>query len=290
MPELAYINGTFCPIHEAKVSIEDRGFQFGDAVYEVIAVYDGLPFLLDEHLERLKRSAAAIGLKYDFADQPLRPIVEAGLKQSGVNDALVYIQLTRGAAPRSHDIPDHLTPTIVMTFRDAPPISDELRITGLKLKTLPEIRWARCAIKAVTLLPNILAKQEATQAGCDDAIFVTADGDVRECTSSNIYAVTDGRILTPPLTESILHGITQQFLLACAQAIEVELVQERLTVEKLQQADEVFVSNTRFGILGVTSIDQVSIANSSVGPITQRLFEEYTRRRVELAANQTSIL
>jgi len=278
MGELAYVNGVFGPIAEAKVSIEDRGFQFGDSIYEVIVAYGGRLFLVERHMQRLRRSAAGIALAYDFDGRPLEPIIMDGLRRSELGEALIYIQLTRGAAPRSHIIPAGLTPTVVMTFKPLLPLPEVLRTRGARVITTLDTRWANCYIKATTLLPNVLAKNDALRRGYDDVIFVTVGGEVRECTSANIFLVTGGRLLIPPRNDSILHGVTQGFLIECAEAIGVGVKEETIPVESLRRADEVFMSGTAAEVLAITSIDDRPVGGGYVGPITQRLYDEFLRR------------
>ncbi len=278
MSEVAYVNGVYGPIAEAKVSIEDRGFQFGDGVYEVIVAYNGKPFLLDRHMRRLRKSAAGISLDYDFDGKPLEPIIGEGLRRSELGDAMVYLQITRGVAPRSHAIPAGMTPTVVMTFKPLPAIPEELRRRGAKVVTTLDTRWAHCYIKAITLLPNILAKSDAIRRGYDDAIFVTASGEVRECTSANIFAIKEGAIRFPLRTESILHGVTQGYLLELARAAGLRVQEESVSVDSLRNADEVFMSGTVGEVLAITSIDDRPVGNGNVGPITQRLYDEFIRK------------
>jgi D-alanine transaminase len=278
MPELAYINGVFCPIGEAMVSIDDRGFQFGDGVYEVILSYDGHLFQLEPHIQRLRRSADAIQLTYDFDGRPLEPVIREGVKRCEFSDVMVYIQLTRGVAPRDHTMPNDCIPTVVMTFRARPQIPRQMRTDGVRLMTLLDTRWANCYVKAITLLPNILAKTEAVRRGYYDVVFVTATYEVRECSSSNIFIVRDGRLVFPPRTESVLHGVTQRFLLECAAGIDVPVDEQIFHVDLLRGADEVFMSSTVVEVLGVHSIDDQPIADGKVGPVTRRLYEEFQRR------------
>lgn len=285
MPELAYINGTFCPIAEAMVPIEDRGFQFGDGVYEVIVAYAGRLFLLELHMQRLRRSAGAIGLDYDFDARPLEPIIIEGLRRSGFHDAMIYLQLTRGVAPRAHEPPPGLTPTVVMTFKSLPALPDGLRSRGASVMTTIDTRWSKCYVKAITLLPNVLAKCEAARRGYDDAIFITEKGEVRECTSSNLFIARRGALQFPPRTESILHGVTQGFLRECAAAIGLTVEEKAFDVDTLLAADEVFMSGTTVEALGVTSIDDTPIADGNVGPITKRMYDEF-RKRVETPKSQ----
>ncbi len=280
--ELAYLNGVFVPVDEAKISIEDRGFQFGDGIYEVIAAYDGRPFLAERHLARLKRSAAAIGLDFDPDQHPLMPIIDQGLRRCGFKDTLVYIQITRGTAPRSHTIPAGMKPTVVMTFKPLPTVPEERRRRGLKVMTIPDGRWAKCHIKAIILLPNVLARHQAIAQGYDDAIFVTDAGEVRECTSANVFVVHGSNMATPCRTESVLHGITQGFIFDCAAAIGLQLEERIIHRDSLRDADEVFMSSTTVEVLAITSIDGHAIGSGHVGPITQRIHDEFRSRSREL--------
>ena len=288
MAELAYLNGVFSPIAEARVSIEDRGYQFGDGVYDVAVVYAGRPFLLDQHLRRLRRSAAAIKLDYDFDAQPLEPVIEEGLRRSELKDALIYIQITRGVAPRSHVFPKDASPTVVMTFKPLPVIPDEVRQKGVSVMTTLDTRWANCFIKAVTLLPNVLAKNDALQQGYFDAVFVTPEGEVREGTLSNIFMAKGDRLAIPPRTKSVLHGITQSFILECAAAVDLAVEEKPFHVDDLRAADEVFLSGTTMEVLAVTSIDGKSVASGQVGPITRRLAGEYRKRSRQSAGQSLS--
>jgi D-alanine transaminase len=278
MIDLAWVNGKFSTIGEAHVSIEDRGFQFGDGVYEVIAAYAGQPFLLDRHLARFRKSAAAIRLPYDFDQNPLEPIVSEGLRRIGPRDVMVYVQLTRGAAPRSHVFPNNISPTLVMTFRDLPRLTVEQRQRGARIMTTTETRWAHCFIKAITLLPNVLARNEAVSLGFDDAVFVTPEGLVRESTSANIFLVREGTLFMPPRDESILHGVTQGLILEIAESIRQPVRETTCNVEHLLAADEVFLSSTSVEVWGATVMDGRPVGTGNVGPVTRRLHDAFRER------------
>jgi D-alanine transaminase len=244
----------------------------------VIISYNKRLFLLDEHMKRLRRSAAAIFLEYDFDGAPLEPIIREGLRRSGLTEGMVYVQITRGVAPRAHAIPERIQPTVVMTFKPLPRIPADMRQRGVSVMIVPEKRWARCFIKAVTLLPNVLAKTEAIRRGYFDAIFVTDSGEVRESTSANVFTVKDGQVLTPRRDESILHGITQGFIMDCAKDLGL-IVEERVVdVKTLRQAEEVFLSGTMVEVLAVTAIEDQPVGNGLVGPITRRLHEAFRAR------------
>lgn len=287
MAELAWVGGRFVPLAEAVVSVEDRGYQFGDAVYEVVAAYNGKPFLLDRHLARLRRSLDAVGIDFDPITQGLPALIAEGLQRADLGDALAYVQVSRGVAPRSHVIPKGIRPVLVLTFRRLPLVTDELRTRGLRTMTAPDTRWSDCYIKAVTLLPNVLAKNEALRRGYDEAIFVSADGEVRECTSANLFIVRDGVLRYPPLDESVLHGVTLGFVLECAGGLRIPVKDELISREALQSADEVFLSSTTTEVLGITSIDDQPVGDGRVGPITQQLFREF-RARSRAAARETA--
>ena len=278
MAELAYINGRFCPIADAKVSIEDRGFQFGDGVYEVIVAYEGNVFLLAPHMKRLRRSAAAIGLDYDFDANPLEPIIEKGLKRSRLREAMVYVQITRGVGVRNHVIPEGLKPTVVMTFRRRRDLPEELRERGAKVMTTLDTRWINCYIKAITLLPNVLARNEALQKGYDDAVFASASGQVRECTASNLFVVYHGNLMIPTRTEYVLHGVTQAFVIECAEVLGISAEERGITIDMMCGADEIFMSGTTVEVLGITEVDGQPVGEGRVGPVTQQLYDEFLRR------------
>jgi len=279
MPDLAYCNGEFVPIDEAKISINDRGFVFGDSVYEVVAVYDGRPFMIDEHLARLGRSLAGIHLEFDPDAYRLKAIVADGIRRCGYENVIVYIQVTRGVAPRAHRPPPGLKPNVIMTFRPLPELPQKYRENGVAVMTTPETRWAKCFVKATTLLPNVLANMQARQEGFFDAIFVTETGEVRESTHSNVVAVSDGRLHFPARDESILHGITLQCLETCAVELGIEIIEAPLVIDDLLAADEAFLSNTVFELLPVVRVDDRIIGNGLVGPLVPELLEVLRNQR-----------
>ena len=204
MPEIAYVNGEFLPLERATVRVEDRGFQFADGVYEVVRTYDGKPFATDEHLARLSRSLDAIELKNPLRVEQWKSIIDEGIRRSGFAEAIAYLQVTRGCAPRHRGMPKDVEPTIVMTVRQLGPPPTKVRETGIAVITVPEFRWGRCDIKSIALLPSVLAYQAARKAGANDAIFVGDDDTVNESTAGNVFIVTGGRLRTPPKGTRIL--------------------------------------------------------------------------------------
>lgn len=190
MPDIAFINGRFLPWQDATVSIDDRGFQFGDAVYEVIRTYRGSPFEMSAHLDRLDRSATQLSISQPYTRRQWTQWIHQGLSLAGYQDAKIYIQVTRGVAPREHGFPSESRPTVVMTIRAIHPLSVEMRHTGVTACTCEDLRWGRCDIKSVNLLANVLAREEARKEGVFEAILVR-DGLVMEGAVSNVMAVQE---------------------------------------------------------------------------------------------------
>ena len=272
MPDLAYVNGEIMPIEKAVVPIEDRGYQFGDGVYEFVASYEGRPFMLEEHLDRLERSMRELA----FDPIPRADIKKAVLDLftlSGYPRAGLYIQISRGVAPRNHAITPAMTPQVIMTIRPVKEMPAEKRKNGATAITVKDTRWGRCDIKTVQLLSNCLAKQKSLDAGCDDAIFVSDQGIVREGTSSNLFIVTRGRLTTHPLTDNILPGITRQVVLNLCKGANLHVEESFFGTDALLGADEVFLTGTVTELLPVVRIDGQSIGDGNVGPITRRLYD-----------------
>lgn len=272
MPDLAYVNGKIMPIEKAVVPIEDRGYQFGDGVYEFVASYKGRLFMPEEHLDRLERSMR------ELAFDPLpRAEIKAAIgelaKQSGYPRAGIYIQISRGVAPRNHAITPHMPPQIIMTIRPVKEMPPEIRKKGATAITVQDTRWGRCDIKTIQLLANSLAKQKALDSGCDDAIFVSDQGIVREGTSSNLFIVSGGKLTTHPLTDNILPGITRKVVLNICKQADLDVEESFFKTEALYAADEVFLTGTVTEVLPLVRIDARSIGDGKVGQITRRLYD-----------------
>ena len=278
MKEVAYVNGEFCDLGEARVSIEDRGFQFADGVYEVIVAHSGRLFRLEQHLARLKHSTDTIDLPIDYAALNLPGVIEEGVRRCGFEDVMVYLQITRGVAPRHHEFPDEVNPTIVATFKPKPTVKPEVRERGVSLKTVEDIRWAWCDVKSIALLPNVLMKNSTGREGYFDAIFVSSDGLVRETTRANVFIVTDGVLRTPPMTSRILHGVTRDYLLECARKLDIPCKECDFHVPEMLSADEVFITSTTIDVLSATSVNDEKIGNGKPGPVAGRLLECFSNR------------
>jgi D-alanine transaminase len=270
MPELAYVNGVVGPIEQAVVSVEDRGYQFGDAVYEVIASYNGRLFYLEAHMQRLARSLTA--LQYTAVDlEALQATVLDLYDQAQLPRAAVYIQVSRGVAPRNHAYDDALTPQIVMTVREIGDMPVEYRQQGVGVMSVPDTRWGRCDIKTVQLLANSMAKQQALDRGLFDAIFVAPDGTVREATSSNVMIVSQGKVITHPLEEIILPGITRSQVLRLAATGTIKTEERYYDIEELYAAQEVLLTGTITEVLPVVRVDDRPIGDGRVGPVARQL-------------------
>ncbi len=275
MPNVAFINGAFVPLAEAKVSIEDRGFQFGDGVYEVIRTYKGRPFSLDAHLARLDRSAAALELTQPYSRAEWTRHVLEGVKRAAYPEAKVYIQITRGVAPRDHAYSDDATPTVVMTIREFHPLDRSVQATGVEAMTTEDIRWGRCDIKSVNLLANVLARQQVKQAQVFEAILVN-EGLVTEGAVSNVMVVQGGMVVTAPEGPRILSGVTRAVVLDLALKEGLPIQERFVSRAALYQADEVFLTGTTVEVLAVIRIDGKIIGDGRPGPITQRLAASFT--------------
>lgn len=280
MPELAYVNGTFLPIEKAMVPVEDRGYQFGDAVYEYIASYNGRLFFMDPHLNRLERSLKELSFPA-VSMEKIREAVNALFHKAALSRAGVYIQISRGVAPRNHAFPATPQAQVVMTVRKVHETDPKLRQDGAGAITTKDFRWGRCDIKTVQILANALAKQKAVDSGAYDAIFVAENGVVREATSSNVFIVAKETLVTHPLTENILPGITRAVVLDCAKEMKLEIAERFYGTEELFGAAEVFLTGTTTEVLPIVKIDGRPIADGRVGPFSKRLGDALRQRCIE---------
>ncbi|MFZ2640586.1 MAG: D-amino acid aminotransferase [Verrucomicrobiia bacterium] len=271
MPSIAYVNGKFSSIEDAVVSVEDRGFQLGDGIYEVLRTYQGRLHAVEEHMRRLFRSLEAIGLKHAFTAAALEEIIHEAVKRAGFADSLVYLQITRGATKRTKVFPQAVPPTLVITVRKLELPTDAMREEGVAIMTADDIRWQRCDIKTVCLLPNVLASQRAKAAGCFEALFVEKDSTVNECASANVFIVASGVIITPPLSSRILSGITREEVITLARQNNMPMEERRIALDELFAAAEVFLTGTTTEVLSVVKVNDRRIGTGKPGPVTQRL-------------------
>lgn len=272
MPEIAFVNGRFMPLTEAVVPIEDRGFQFADGVYEVLATYGGQPFAQEAHFQRLERSLEALRIELDIRAYGLEGIVREGMARSGCAEALVYIQITRGVAPRHHEFPAApVPPTVVMTVKELRRPDPECYQRGVRVVSAPDLRWKRCDIKSIALLPNILAKQQAAAAGAFEALLVNEQGQVTEGASTSAFCVRQGVLWTAPEGSHILPSITRGILLELARRFRIPVREAFCTLEEYRRADEVLLAGTTTEAMPVVRIDEAPVSGGRPGPVTQRL-------------------
>lgn len=268
---LIWINGEYVQKHEAKIAVDDRGYQFADGVYEVIRVYAGRAFTLADHLKRLERSAAGVQIPMPVGIVDLEAEIRQFVEKQFPADGMVYVQLTRGQAERNHVFPEQVKPTLLfygMPLKPLPAIGDG---PGLKVLPVPDERWKRCNIKSIALLANVLAKNHAIAAGYDDAVFID-DGYVTEASAANFYAVIDGQVVTPPLGPKILPGITRDKLIE----LDGSIIQRPIAEGEIARATEVFLTSTTREIMWVSRWGGREIG-TSVGPNTKRLHELFRR-------------
>lgn len=276
MSRVAYVNGRYVPHRAARVHVEDRGFQFADAVYEVVAVEDGV--FVDEglHLARLHRSLASLRMAAPMSDAALRTVLSEVVRRNGVAEGIVYLQVTRGTAPRDFAFPAAARPGLVVTARRKRLVDPRLLAEGVRVITLPDIRWGRPDIKTVSLLPNALGKQQAKEAGAFEAWQVDRDGNVTEGTSSNAWIVAaSGDVVTRQADRGILNGVTRTGLLHLIEALQLRVLERPFSVAEAKSAREAFLTSASNFILPVVRIDDAIIGSGTPGPVTRRLIEAY---------------
>ncbi|MGZ8143143.1 MAG: D-amino acid aminotransferase [Methylosarcina sp.] len=269
-----YLNGRYLPLNEAKVSVLDRGFLFGDGVYEVIPSYSGHLFHFDKHMERLDRSLSGIRLANPFNQaqwlEILAPLLDSG------SDQYIYLQVTRGSAEkRDHAFPEQIQPTVFAMSSNIVPL--EGQNSGIKAITLPDGRWQMCHIKAITLLANLLYRQEANDKDCTEAILVKGDH-VTEGAASNVFAVIDGTLVTPPKSNELLPGITRDVLLEIAEKNHISYREESISTEMLKNAEEIWLTSSIREIMPVVELDSNRIGGGKPGPVWElmnRLFQNH---------------
>jgi D-alanine transaminase len=276
MPRYAYVNGRYVPHERATVHIEDRGYQFADGIYEVVPVAAGR--LVDEapHLDRLERSLSELRIAMPMTRRALELVSHELLRRNGLSSGLLYIQVTRGVAPRNHAFPAHVRPALVMTTKNIDFSRQSKFDDGVGVVTTPDLRWARRDIKTINLLPNCLAKQTAVEAGTYEAFQVDDSGNVTEGTSSNAWIVDqDGMLVTRNLSNDILHGVTRRTVLAIASEEGVKFEERQFTVAEALAANEAFVTSATSFVTPVIRIDGKPVGDGLPGPLTKRLLAWY---------------
>jgi D-alanine transaminase len=274
--DIVYFNGEFRRRGEVCLSPDDRGLYFGDGAYEVVRFYDGRPFQMDAHLARFTRSLAA--LRIEGVDVPALAAVFVRLvADNDLKDALAYIQVTRGATPRRHSFPPGVEPTVWGFAQDSPAPEEEWR-TGVPVITQPDVRWGRCDIKSLNLLPNVMAKQRSVEAETEEAILVK-DGLVTEGSHTNVAAAFGGTLVTHPEGTRILSGITRGVVLSLCRELGIPVEERPIPLPELYRADEVMIFSSRDEVMPVIRVDERAIGDGRPGPVARRLLEAFQALR-----------
>ncbi len=273
--ELVYLNGDVIPHDQATVSVEDRGLNFAEGIYEVARIIEGKAFRIEAHLDRLERNARALEIELPLSRDAVREAMLDIAKQNDIDEGIVYLQLTRGAAPRSHGIPAKIDPTLFMLARPFPGPSAEEVKKGISVITAPDLRWGYCEVKTTGLLPNVMAFQHARSEGCREAIMVR-DGLVTEGTRSSAFCVRGDTVYTHPI-DNILPGITRRYVIEDLRADGVTVEEVGVKVEEFRAADEIFLTGTATEVLAVVRVDGESVADGTPGEMTRRARELYLK-------------
>ena len=276
MSRIAYVNGRYARFADAAVHVEDRGYQFADGVYEVIAVRDGRLADLEPHLDRLDRSLSELRMKTAMSRGALVVVLEEIVRRNRVANGIAYLQMTRGVAKRDHAFPDDCRTSVVATARNAPPRPAAIVERGVRVVTVPDIRWKRCDIKSVSLLPNVLAKQKAREADAYEAWMVDEDGRVTEGSSTNAWIVDRaGDLITRHLDNAILAGVTRMAVGDLAMKQQRRLVERPFTLGQAEAASEAFLTSTTSSVTPVVQIDDAPVGAGAPGPVTRTLQDLY---------------
>jgi len=281
MSEIVYLNSQFLPIEEAHVPVLDRGFIFGDGVYEVIPVYSRHPFRLREHLERLQHSLSGIRLENPHTQEQWEALVIDLIERNDLQDQSVYLQVTRGSAPRDQAFPKQVVPTVFMMCMELITPPWELVEHGASAVSTSDIRWDRCDLKVVSLLPNVLLRQMSADVGAAETVMFR-DGILTEGSASNIFAVENGVILTPPKDNHVLPGITYDVVLELAAAEGIPVEFGHFEEARIRRADELWCTSSTKEILAIVKLDGQPVANGKPGPIFHRMYQLYQAYKNEV--------
>ncbi|MFZ4761923.1 MAG: D-amino-acid transaminase [Alphaproteobacteria bacterium] len=285
MPHYVYLNNRFVPYREAMVPIEDRGYQFADGVYEVMPVINGQICEFTGHMDRLYRSLAEISLPISWGRPLFKQIMKQLLRLERLQEGNIYLQITRGVAPRNFPFPKDALPSLVIVPKKANLLSNPLAEKGMKALSQPDIRWGRCDIKTIALLAQVLAKQKAAEAGCLEAFLLDDKGYITEGAASNAWMVKNGVIYTRPAVDNILAGVTRNSLLILAEAAGVQVVQRPFSLQEALAADELFISSASYFAMPVVMLDEQPIADGKAGALTNKLRALYIEHLLQQRAD-----
>ncbi|MBB1634614.1 D-amino acid aminotransferase [Cupriavidus sp. UME77] len=272
--EIVYLNGELTPLSEARVPVLDRGFIFGDGVYEVVPIYAGKPFRLQQHLARLARSLDTIGIPNPHTDAQWMALIDRVVQANGLADQMVYIQVTRGVARRTHAFPKTVTPTVLIMTNPMSLPSAAMREKGVACVTAQDKRWLHCQVKSTSLLGNVLAAQHAVENDATETIQFR-DGMLTEASASNVWVVSKGRVSAPPKDNLILEGIRYGWMEELCAALDISLEARRISQDEVMGADEVLLTSASKEILPVATIDGKTIGNGVPGPVFKKLYAAY---------------
>jgi D-alanine transaminase len=269
-----YLNGEYLPLDKACVPVLDRGFIFGDGVYEVIPVYAGKAFRLQHHLQRLKNSMQAVRITNPHTDEEWNAIINEVVTRNNDGDQSIYLQITRGVAHRDHRFPGDATPTVFVMSNLFDPVPKQQLENGVNAITLDDIRWQYCSIKSIALLPNILLRQQAVEQGAAEAILLR-NGEVTEGAASNVFIVKDGVIITPPKTDCLLPGITRDLVVEQAHEHGLTVKEANIKQTELETADEIWLTSSTKEILPVTKLNGQPVGSGKPGTVWQQMYALY---------------
>jgi len=276
LKELGYFDGEFITLDTAKVRLEDRGYEFGDGIYEASRIYNGTSFALARHLERYRRSMRELQIPITDTDEEMIALHEELIQKSQIKNGTIYFQLTRGTAPRTHYFPEKMMPHLSMVIRESAVHSD-WQENGIHASLEEDVRWLRCDIKTLNLLGNVLAKQSAHKKGYQEAILYRKEANlITEGSSSNFFLVKDGVLWTHPLNNLILKGVTRSIIVEkCAPKFDLTIVEKAFSPEFAYSAEEAFVTSTTLEVTPVTFINRHQIGNGEPGKVTRQLLQAY---------------
>ncbi len=285
MTVTVYLNGAFLAEDQAFIPVTDRGFVFGDGVYEVIPVYGSKAFRLEEHLQRLNNSLSGIRMNNPLTHDQWADVLNKVIMKNGGGEQSLYLQITRGPAARDHSFPEEIQPTVFVSSTPLKTPPPAIQQQGVAAITLDDIRWKHCHIKAITLLPNILLRQQAREAGASEAILVR-DNHVTEGATSNVFMVKDNIIITPPKGPSLLPGVTRDLVLELAADNQLPYQETDISPQALGDADEIWLSSSTREISPVTQLNGNNVGNGQAGPLWQQMIKLYQQYKADLIAGK----
>ncbi|MDH5602144.1 MAG: D-amino acid aminotransferase [Gammaproteobacteria bacterium] len=272
--QLVYLNGEYLPLDQAKVSVLDRGFIFGDGVYEVIPAYGSKALRFEHHMQRLQNSLDAVRISNPLTNDQWLEIINKLIAATDSQDQYIYLHVTRGVASRDHQFPEDTHPTVFVMSNVLNPVDSKLLEKGISAVTLDDIRWQHCNIKAIALLPNILLRQQAVENNAKEAILIR-DGHMTEGAASNVFIVKDGVIKTPPKDNKLLPGITRDLVVELAHSHKIPVEETTITEDEFLDADEIWLTSSTKEILPVTRINTQEVGNGKPGVVWKDMFQKY---------------